>query len=63
MALKENKDKWERQRRPEQIEVDGQGAISHRHLILVHPGTFASGLAVGGAIILFTDCNMECFSG
>ena len=61
MALNEKREKWEKQRRPEQIDADGQKTIFHRHLIFVRPGTFASGLVVGGAIILFTDGRCGLF--
>lgn len=55
MALNKNRDRWEKQRRPEQIDAGGRRTIFHRRLGFVHPDAFASGLVVGGAIILFTD--------
>lgn len=61
MALNENKDKWEKQRGPEQIDAGGQRTIFHRHLIFFHPGTFASALVVGGAIIPFMDWQRGLF--
>lgn len=61
MVLNEKRDKWEKQRRPEQIDADGQKTIFQRHLIFVHPGTLASGLVVGGAIILFTEGQRGLF--
>ena len=61
MALNKNRDKWEKQRRPEQIDADGRRTIFHRRLSFVHPGTFALGLVVGGAVILFTDGQCGLF--
>lgn len=61
MALNKNRDQWEKQRRPEQIDAGGRRTIFHRRLSFVHPGAFASGLVVGRAIILFTDTAWTIF--
>lgn len=58
--LNENKDKWgAREDRADRCGV--QRVIFHRHLIWVQPGTFASGLVGGGAIILLTDWQQGMF--
>lgn len=65
MALNKNRDRWEKQRRPEQIDAEvGAEPFFIERLGFVHPDAFASGLVVGGAIILFTKMdNMDYFSG